>query len=160
MVSLGILFPLRIFVMEASKASVKLNQELIAKDALREGIKGYQTNLEYTESELIVQRYKDLWHIEQSFRIAKSDLQARPIFHHKKESIETHMVIVFVSLCVAKSIELTTKLSIKRVRDMIWDILDIEFTDTVTNKIFLRRMETTENQMAILMQKMKHVLKG
>ena len=146
--------------MEASKASVKLNQELIAKDALREGIKGYQTNLEYTESELIVQRYKDLWHIEQSFRIAKSDLQARPIFHHKKESIETHMVIVFVSLCVAKSIELTTKLSIKRVRDMIWDILDIEFTDTVTNKIFLRRMETTENQMAILMQKMKHVLKG
>lgn len=148
------------FVMEESKASVKLNQELITKDELREGIKGYQTNLEYTESERIVARYRDLWHVEKSFRIAKSDLQARPIFHHKKESIETHMVIVFVSLCLAKSIELTTKLSIKRVRDMIWEILDIEFRDTVTNKIFLRRMETTDNQMADLLKKMKHVLKG
>ena len=111
--------------------------------------------MEYTESHLIVQRYKDLWHVEQSFRIAKSELQARPVFHHKKESIETHTLIVFVSLCLAKSIELKTNFSIKRVRDMIWDILDIEFVDKLTNKKFLKRMDTTQNLMVDFLKKLK-----
>lgn len=157
------------FVMEATKATVKLNQALIEKDELREGIKGYYTNLEYTESSLIVQRYKDLWHVEKSFRIAKSDLEARPIFHHKKESIETHMLIVFVSLCLTKSIELRTGYSIQRVKDMIWDILDIEFEDTLTSKTYRRRMSTNGNPMIEVMKNLsvdntmtdeKHVLKG
>lgn len=140
------------FVTEETKVRLTLNQDLIEKDALREGIKGYHTNLEYVESNLIVQRYKDLWHVEQSFRIAKSDLQARPIFHRKKESIETHILIVFVSLCLTKSIELKTGYSIRKVKDMIWDILDIEFIDTLTSKKFLKRMDTTENQMAELLK--------
>jgi transposase len=157
------------FVREATKATVELNQELIEKDELREGIKGYYTNLEYTESELIVQRYKDLWHVEKSFRIAKSDLEARPIFHHKKESIETHMLIVFVSLCVAKSIELKTGYSIQKVKDMIWDILDIVFEDTLTNKTYRRRMKTVGNPIIEIMKNLhvdntvideKQVLKG
>lgn len=130
------------FVKEATKATVQLDQALIEKDELREGIKGYYTNLEYTESKLIVKRYKDLWHVEKSFRIAKSDLEARPIFHRKKESIETHLLIVFVSLCLAKSIELTTGYSIRKVRDIIWSILDIEVVDTLTNRTFSKRMQT------------------
>jgi transposase len=142
------------FVMEESKAKIKLNQGLIEKDELREGIKGYHTNLEFTENSLIIQRYKDLWHVEKSFRIAKSDLQARPIFHRKKDSIETHILIVFVSLCLTKSIELKTGYSIKRVRDMIWKILDIEFVDTLTNKQFIKRMKTSGNPMAELLKKL------
>lgn len=129
------------FVIEETKTHIKLNQELIAKDELREGIKGYYTNLEYTESELIVTRYKDLWHVEKSFRIAKADLMARPVFHHKKQSIETHMLIVFVSLCLAKSIELKTGYSIQKVKDIIWNILDVEIVDSLTSKKYLKRMQ-------------------
>ena len=144
------------FVSEETKATLKLNRDLIAKDELKEGIKGYYTNLtlnqKLTEKD-IVQRYKDLWHVEKSFRIAKSDLEARPIFHHKKESIEAHIIIVFVSLCLAKSIELTTGYSIQKVRDMIWKILDIELVDTLTNRTFKKRMETTGNEMADLFTK-------
>ena len=145
------------FVTEETKASLKLNEELIAQDTLREGVKGYYTNLkltkEVTEKD-IVARYKDLWLIEKSFRIAKSDLEARPIFHHKKESIQAHMLIIFVSLCLAKSIELKTGYSIKKVKDMIWDILDIEFVDTLTGKKFLRRMDDSQNPMMELLQKL------
>ena len=128
------------FVLEKTQATFGLNQALLEQDELREGIKGYYTNLEDLPENLIVSRYKDLWHLEKSFRIAKSDLMARPIFHRKRESIETHLVVVFVSLCLAKSIELKTGYSIKKVKDMIWDILDIEFIDVLTNKKFLKRM--------------------
>ena len=72
---------------------------------------------------------------------------ARPIFHRQKEKIEAHILIVFVSLCVTKTIEILTNLSIKKVRDIIWKVLDIEFVDSLTNKRFSRRMETANNEM-------------
>lgn len=151
------------FVKEKTKSTYELNQELIKKDELLDGIKGYYTNLENVENNLIVDRYKDLWIIEKSFRIAKSDLSARPIFHRKKESIEAHILIVFVSLCITKSIELLTGFSIKKVKDMIWNILDIEFVDKLTNKKYLKRMEADSNKMVQFLKKIKtsnRVLKG
>lgn len=143
------------FVKEITKSEFTLNQELIAKDELSDGIKGYYTNLIDVSDNLIVSRYKDLWHVEKSFRIAKSDLMARPIFHYKKESIETHILMVFVSLCVSKSIELLTGLSIKKVKDMIWDILDIEFIDSLTNEKFTKRMDTVSNKMVEILNSIK-----
>lgn len=46
----------------------------------------------------VVAAYRDLWQVEASFRITKSDLAARPIFHHTKESIEAHLTVVFDAL--------------------------------------------------------------
>lgn len=151
------------FVKEITKSKYVINQKLIEKDEMLDGIKGYYTNLKNVEENLIVSRYKDLWIIEKSFRIVKSDLEARPIFHHKRESIEAHILIVFVSLCLSKSIELLTNLSIKRVKEIIWDILDIEFVDALTNKKYLRRMDTVSNSMIVFLEnlrKSKRVLKG
>lgn len=129
------------FVKVVSGSTLELNQSLIDKDEMIDGIKGYYTNLKNIESSLIVSRYKDLWHVEKSFRIAKSDLLARPVFHRKKETIEAHILIVFISLCISKSIELKTHLSIKKVRDEIWDILDIEFKDELSGNKFVKRMD-------------------
>jgi len=145
------------FVAEETKATLTLNQELIKQDELREGVKGYYTNLKRVSSRLIVKRYHDLWHVEKAFRIAKSDLEARPIFHHKRESIETHILIVFTSLCIAKSIELKTGYSLKKVRDMIWRILDIELVDTLTNRKWIKRMDTTGDEMAGLLTQLTNV---
>jgi len=138
------------FVMAKTKATFMLNEELIKQDELRDGIKGYYTNLKKVSSKLIIKRYHDLWHVERSFRIAKSDLQARPVFHHKKESIEAHILIVFVSLCLSKSLEIISRLSIKKIKKYIWPVLDIEFKDTVSDKAFTKRMTTRENPMAKL----------
>lgn len=143
------------FVMEETKATLKLNEGLIAEDKLREGIKGYYTNLKKVPSQVIVKRYHDLWHVEKSFRIAKSDLEARPIFHHQRDSILAHMMIVFVSLCLTKSIELITNISLKGVKKKIWPILDIEFRDTISGKTFTKRMETKGNTLVTLWRKLK-----
>jgi len=143
------------FVKETTKSTYKLNEELIEKDKRLDGLKGYCTNIKDVSASLIVDRYKDLWIIEKSFRIAKSDLLARPIFHHQKEKIEAHVLIVFLSLCVSKTIEMLTGLSIKKARDLIWEILDIEFIDVLTNKRFYRRMESADNEMAEFLKQRK-----
>jgi transposase len=129
------------YVKQVSKIKFTLNKELIEKQEALDGIKGYYTNLKEVSPKLIISRYKDLWNVEKSFRIAKSDLLARPIFHHKKESIKAHILIVFVALAVTKSIEIKTGKSIKRVRDEIWEILDIHIKDSLTGKEHIKRSE-------------------
>jgi len=127
------------FIKETTKSLYELNEELIEKDQMLDGIKGYYTNLGGMNNDLIVSRYHDLWKIEKAFRIAKSDLLARPVFHRKKESIEAHILIVFLALCVAKSIELKTKLSIKSIKEKIWKVLDVEIKDKITGKSFIKQ---------------------
>ncbi len=127
------------FVTEETKSVFRLNEELIKQDELLDGIKGYYTNLESLDSQLIVSRYHDLWKIEKAFRIAKSDLLARPIFHRKKENIQAHVLIVFLALCVAKSIELKTGLSVGKIKENIWKVLDVEFKDKLTGKTFIKQ---------------------
>jgi transposase len=58
--------------------------------------------------------YHRLFTIEKSFRMSKHDLQARPIYHHKRESIEAHLTIVFAALAVTRLIEDRTGWSIKK----------------------------------------------
>ncbi len=66
-------------------------------------------------ADLLVSSYHDLWHIEQSFRMSKSDLAARPMFHHVKESIEAHLTIVFCALAVSRTVQNRTALTIRKV---------------------------------------------
>ena len=91
----------------------KLNQILIDKAKMLAGIKGYVTNLIVSDEE-VVTSYHQLWHVEQSFRMSKSDLKARPIFHHKRDSIEAHLTVVLAALAVGKVVENKTGMSIKR----------------------------------------------
>jgi transposase len=58
--------------------------------------------------------YHQLWRIEKSFRMSKHDLKARPVYHHKRESIDAHPAIVLAALAVTRFIEDRTGWSIKR----------------------------------------------
>jgi len=58
--------------------------------------------------------YHQLFEIERSFRMAKSDLQARPIYHHLRDSIEAHLTIVLAALAVSRWIEHQTGWSIRK----------------------------------------------
>lgn len=91
----------------------RLNQKLIDKAYALAGIKGYVTNLDIPPLN-VISAYHQLFEVEASFRMAKSDLKARPIFHHKREAIEAHLTIVFASLAVSRRIERLTGISIKR----------------------------------------------
>jgi len=91
----------------------RLNQTLIDKAKALVGVKGYVTNLDIPDEQVIT-AYHQLWHVEQSFRMSKSDLKARPVFHHKHNSIEAHLTIVLAALAIGRMIELRTGMSIKR----------------------------------------------
>lgn len=63
----------------------------------------------------VIASYHDLWQVEASFRMSKSDLRARPIFHRTRESIEAHLTIVFTALALARYMQAATGLSLKRI---------------------------------------------
>ena len=95
-------------------AQKSVNRELEAKARALAGIKGYVTNITDPTPDLVISAYHRLFQIERSFRMAKSDLAARPIYHRTRDSIEAHLTIVFAALAVARWIEDTTGWSIKK----------------------------------------------
>ncbi len=91
----------------------KLNQALIDKAYALAGIKGYVTNLNLPDAD-IIRYYHQLFQVEASFRMAKSDLKARPIFHHKQDAINAHLTIVFAALAIGRTIERLSGVSLKQ----------------------------------------------
>jgi hypothetical protein len=97
-----------------------VNRELEAKARALAGIKGYVTNLRACPDgtpvtpEFVIGAYHQLFQIEKTFRMAKSDLQARPIYHRKRDSIEAHLTIVFAALAVSRWIERQAGWSIRK----------------------------------------------
>jgi len=81
------------------------------------GLKGYVTNVAAAvmPAAEVIARYHDLWHVEKSFRMSKSDLRARPIFHYTRDAIEAHLTIVFTALAVSHCIQTRTGLAIGKV---------------------------------------------
>jgi hypothetical protein len=95
-------------------ADKSVNRTLEAKTRALAGIKGYITNLPDTSAEFVIGAYHRLFQIEASFRMSKHDLAARPIYHHKRESIEAHLSIVFAALAVSRLVEDRTGWSIRK----------------------------------------------
>ncbi len=91
-----------------------VNRELEAKARALAGFKAYITNIGNPSPEFVIGAYHQLWRIEKSFRMSKHDLRARPIYHHKRESIDAHLTIVFAALAITRLIEERTGWSIKR----------------------------------------------
>jgi len=120
--------------MKTHKDNYSLNMPVIEKAEKLEGIKGYLTNTTLPE-QIIIDRYHDLWRVEKAFRITKTDLEARPIFHHLGEAIKAHLVIVFAGLAITRYLELKTNLSIKRILKIAGKVLTHKVTNTKTGEI-------------------------
>jgi len=83
---------------------VCIDQEKFTADDKWDGLKGYLTNTSLTKDE-IIENYSHLWKIEKAFRVAKTDLKIRPIFHFKSSRIEAHICIAFAAYKVYKELE-------------------------------------------------------
>lgn len=95
-------------------ATKTVNRELEEKARTLAGWKSYVTNLPGATAEFVISSYRRLFNIEKSFRMSKHDLQARPIYHRKRDSIEAHLTIVFAALAISHWIENTTGWSVKK----------------------------------------------
>lgn len=94
-----------------------LDEKSLTKARALAGLKGYVTNLPATvmPADEVIGSYHDLWHVEQSFRMSKTDLQARPFFARTRDAIEAHLTIVFTALAISRTIQDRTGLSIRKV---------------------------------------------
>ena len=140
------------FLKKAGKAGWELNQTNLAKAAQLEGLKGYVTNAGQLTNEEIMSKYADLWQVEKSFRISKSDLKARPVFHTVKEKIEAHVSIVFAGLAIARCVELTTGKSLQKVLDLLDQVKEVVLKDPVSGEVFSKYTQADNPEILALLK--------
>lgn len=92
------------FLILEGELSVNLDKQKIMQDSQWDGLKGYLSNASLTKNQ-IIENYQQLWQIEKAFRISKSDLKIRPIYHRLQRRIEAHICITFAAYKVYKELE-------------------------------------------------------
>ncbi len=81
------------------------------------GLKGYVTNLpaHLISAGEVIGSYRELWQVEASFRMSKTDLRARPMFVRTRDAIEAHLTVVFTALAVAREAQDRSGLAIRKI---------------------------------------------
>jgi len=92
------------FLSLTGEIEVIMNEEKIKEDESWDGLKGYITNTTLKPDE-VMENYRHLWQIEKAFRISKTDLKIRPIYHFVRRRIEAHICIAFVAYTIYKELE-------------------------------------------------------
>jgi transposase len=118
------------FLTLKGEIEVTIDEDKLKADEMWDGLKGYITNA-HLDKEQIIENYRHLWQIEKAFRIAKTDLKIRPIYHRLQHRIEAHICIAFVAYKVYKElerqlIEKRTKISPEKAIDVAKTIYQIQ----------------------------------
>jgi len=115
---------------DADGKKAEVNRDVIKRARFCAGFKGFVTNIgvEVLDGSAVVAAYQDLWRVEESFRMSKSDLRARPVFHRKKDSIDAHLTIVFSALAVARYLQDRTGVSIRRLVEVLRPLRTVTIT--------------------------------
>jgi hypothetical protein len=115
---------------------LEINKELDEKTKKQLGVKGYYTNWEASvaDNKMIIERYHELYEIEQAFRISKSGLQTIPISHFREQHIKLHILICFMALVVSKHIDLKAGVPVKKFLDESKKIADGQILNEMTKK--------------------------
>lgn len=119
------------FLVIDGKIKIGIDEEKIKEDAKWDGLKGYATNSKLS-SKKIIENYRHLWQIEKAFRISKTDLRVRPIYHYKQKRIESHICIAFVAYTIYKELERLLEkhkagFSPKRASELTHNMYEIEY---------------------------------
>lgn len=128
------------FLQIENHVAISIDTVKIEQDKQWDGLKGYITNTNLSNDE-VIERYKDLWHIEKAFRIAKTDLEIRPIYHRAKRRIEAHICIAFAAFKIYKELERQlidkkSTLSPEKAIDIAKTIYALKVRHPITNQVY------------------------
>jgi len=139
--------------------TVKIDYKKFKADHLWDGLKGYITNTKLTNQQ-IIENYNNLWHIEKAFRMSKTDLRIRPIYHRLRHRIEAHICIAFTAYCIYKELERIlymekSTLSVKKAAELTHNIYQITYTlpDSKHTKSRLLKMDDQQAELYHIIQK-------
>ena len=129
---------------------VGIDRTKVDEDKRRDGLKGYLTNTDIPV-EQIYAAYHNLWHVERAFRIAKSKIEIRPMFHFTSRRIEAHVCICFVALKVYKELERILKtasigISVDKALNLAATVTTIQIELTLNKEILAKTMLMQRHQ--------------
>jgi transposase len=133
---------------------IEIDYEKFNADKKWDGLKGYVTNTQL-DKQTIIEHYKQLWQIEKAFRISKTDLRIRPIYHQLKRRIEAHICIAFAACKIYKELERQLKekkstLTPEKIIDILKTIYGINLKLPQSKQTKLMLLDKTQEQKDVL----------
>jgi len=141
------------------EVNIEIDYEKFNQDKSWDGLKGYLTNTKLNPNQ-IIENYKNLWHIEKAFRISKTDLRIRPIYHRLRNRIEAHMCIAFTAYSIYKELERIlykekAPFSVKTAAELTHTIyqLNVVLPDTIKQENILLKMDNKQMILCNIIEK-------
>jgi len=138
--------------------NIEIDYSKIAQDRYWDGLKGYITNTQL-EPKDVVESYNKLWYIERAFRMSKTDLRIRPIYHRLKDRIEAHICISFTAYSIYKELERAlykekSLLSVKKAAELTHNMYQITYQlpDAKTTNSHLLGMDDQQRELCNIVQ--------
>ena len=139
--------------------SIEIDYEKFNQDNAWDGLKGYITNTKISDKQ-VIENYKNLWHIEKAFRMSKTDLRIRTIYHRLRHRIEAHICIAFTAYSIYKELERVlykekSNLSIKKAAELTLNMYQITYTlpESKHTKSRLLKMDDEQAELYQIIQK-------
>jgi transposase len=132
------------------EVSIDIDYEKFEQDRVWDGLKGYITNTRLSDKQ-VMENYKNLWHIEKAFRMSKTDLRIRPVYHRLKERIEAHICIAFTAYTIYKELERilykeNSSLSLKKAAEITHNMYQINYQLPESKHIKSKLLKMDEEQ--------------
>jgi transposase len=142
------------FLKLTGQTKVQIDKEKLRLEEQWDGLKGYLTNTQLSK-EAVIEQYRQLWQIEKSFRISKTDLRIRPIYHRVPKRINAHICIALAACVVYKELERQLKLkeshlSPEKVIDILKTIYEVLVIVPESKKVINKLIIKTDEQKEVL----------
>jgi transposase len=136
------------------ETSISIDYEKYETDSIWDGLKGFLTNTRLPRTK-VIENYGQLWQIEKAFRISKTDLRIRPIYHRIKNRIEAHICICFSAYAIYKELERLLKLnnihiSPEKALNEIREIRQLKYILPKSRQIRTKILQTTQMQSKLM----------
>lgn len=133
--------------------NIEIDYERYEQDSKWDGLKGYLTNSKLRSNQ-VIENYNQLWFIERAFRISKTDLKIRPIYHRLRHRIGAHICISFTAYLIYKELDRILKkeksyLSVKRAAEITHNMYQINVTlpESRHSKSILLKMDQEQSDL-------------
>lgn len=141
----------------SGEIDITIDYEKYEADSVWDGLKGYVTNTHLPRKEIIGQ-YSQLWQVEKAFRISKTDLRIRPIYHRLKNRIEAHICVCFAAYAIYKELERLLKenridISPAKAIEAIKEIRQLRYILPKSQQVKTKILQPTEMQIQLINMK-------